>query len=304
MRKELITFRDPKSPISEIFRTLRTNIQFMSSHKKLKTILVTSTLPGEGKSWVTSNLAITFAQTGKKVVIIDGDMRKGRLNKIFGTPSKPGLSNYLCDAEFDENTGYEISSNPESDLENYLVETEIDNLWIMPSGHIPPNPSELLVSETMMFLLEKLKENCDVVLIDGTPSDLVTDSIILSRLVDATVIVTAHKKTKKDSLKKVVASIKNVGGNVAGVIYNKVPMNEKKYTEKYYYNNQQDIEINERNRQKGKRKAVKVVEYKEDEEIDDTMEKEVGENVNVTHADRAQDILNQMNEYLDEQKKK
>lgn len=92
MRKEVITHQDPKSPISEIFKTLRTNIQFMSTKGKLKTILVTSTLPGEGKSWVSSNLAVTFAQAGKRVVLIDADMRKGRQYTIFGVSPRPGLS--------------------------------------------------------------------------------------------------------------------------------------------------------------------------------------------------------------------
>ena len=95
MKNELITQRDPKSPIAEIFRTLRTNIQFMHSHKGLKTLLVTSTMPSEGKTWISSNLAITFAQAGKKVVIIDADMRKGRLHKIFQVNNIPGLSNFL-----------------------------------------------------------------------------------------------------------------------------------------------------------------------------------------------------------------
>ena len=93
MKKELVTQQDPKSPISEIFRTLRTNIQFMNTKGRLKSILITSTLPGEGKSWVASNLAVTFAQAGKKVILIDADMRKGRVYSIFGVSPRPGLSN-------------------------------------------------------------------------------------------------------------------------------------------------------------------------------------------------------------------
>ena len=105
MKRELIVHQDPKSPISEVFRTLRTNIQFMNTKGKLKTILVTSTLPGEGKSWVSSNLAVTFAQAGKKVVLIDADMRKGRQYSIFEVSPRPGLSNYLSgiDESNDEN---------------------------------------------------------------------------------------------------------------------------------------------------------------------------------------------------------
>ena len=117
MKKELITFRNPKSPISETFRTLRTNIQFMNVNKRMKTLLITSTLPGEGKSWVASNLAITFAQAGKQVILIDADMRKGRLYSIFGVEPRPGLSNYL--------SGY--YENQESvNIDKYL---KIENGW-------------------------------------------------------------------------------------------------------------------------------------------------------------------------------
>ena len=102
MKKELIVQRDPKSPISEVFRTLRTNIQFMNAKNNLKTVLITSTMPGEGKSWVSSNLAVTFAQAGKKVILVDADMRKGRQYSIFGETPRPGLSNYLSGVGFEE----------------------------------------------------------------------------------------------------------------------------------------------------------------------------------------------------------
>ena len=199
MKRELIAHRDPKSPVSEVFRTLRTNIQFMNTNNKLKTLLVTSTFPGEGKSWVTANLAVTFAQAGKKVIIVDADMRKGRQYTIFEVSPRPGLSNYLSGV--DANTGEEISE----DLANYIQDTEIPNLYIIPAGNIPPNPSELLISAKMVSLLDRLKELCDLVIIDGTPCELVTDAIILSRIVDSTVVVTAHKQTKKDNLQKIVA---------------------------------------------------------------------------------------------------
>ena len=229
MRRELLTFRDPKSPVSEIFRTLRTNIQFMNTDKKLKTLLVTSTFPGEGKSWVTSNLAVTFAQAGKKVILIDADMRKGRQFSIFGTTPKPGLSNYLSsmDADNIETTSINISS--------CIHKTDVDNLSLVPAGNVPPNPSELLVSSRMKELLKELKEMYDLIIIDGTPCDLVTDSIILSRFVDSTVIVTAQKETKKDSLARIVKNIQNVGGKIAGVVVNKMDISAKKYNQSYYY---------------------------------------------------------------------
>ena len=229
MKRELITHKNPKSPVSEMFRTLRTNIQFMNTSKKMKTLLVTSTFPGEGKSWITSNLAVTFAQTGKNVILVDADMRKGVQYSIFDVVPKPGLSNYLSEVEFNERGESNIS------MVNYIQETEIDNLHIMTAGNVPPNPSELLVSSNMVNLIENLKGMCDIVIIDGTPCSLVTDSVILSRIVDSTLLVTAHKQTKKDNLTNVVKNIENVGGKICGVVYNKVPISAKKYSEAYYY---------------------------------------------------------------------
>ncbi|MCI8273218.1 MAG: CpsD/CapB family tyrosine-protein kinase [Clostridia bacterium] len=227
MKKELIAFKDPKSFVSELFRTLRTNIQFMNSNKQLTTLLVTSTLPGEGKSWVSSNLATTFAQAGKRVVLIDADMRKGRIYNIFGVLPRPGLSNYL--------SGVGENDGERSELVSFLRETEVPNLYVMPAGNIPPNPSELLITSKMVNLLEELKKECDLIIIDGTPSKLVTDAVILSRIVDSTIIVTGHNQTRKDDLEKIARDIKNVGGNIIGIVYNKTPALSKKTNETYYY---------------------------------------------------------------------
>lgn len=231
MRKELITHKDPKSPVSEVFKTLRTNIQFMNSNKQLKSLLVTSTMPGEGKSWTASNLSIAFAQAGNKTVIIDADMRKGRLATLFEVQQRPGLSNYL--------SGVRDNNQTTNDLQNYVKRTEIPNLFIIPAGNMPPNPSELLVTHQMANLIQELKKEFDLIIIDGTPSKLVTDAVILSRIVDSTIIVTAHNQTKKDDLVKVVKDIKNVGGHVAGVVYNKIPISSKKYSQTYYYSSMQ-----------------------------------------------------------------
>lgn len=226
MRKELVTHLDPKSPVSETFRTLRTNIQFMNSNRRLRSLLVTSTMPSEGKSWVASNLAVTFAQAGKRVALIDADMRKGRLYSIFGVEPRPGLSNYL--------SGY-YENQESADIDKYLKKTDVNNLYLLPAGNIPPNPSELLVRRQMRNLLEQLKNQVDLIIIDGTPSKLVTDSVILSRIVDSTIIVSAHNQTRKDDLERVIKDIKNVGGNIAGVVYNKIPVSAKKYNQTYYY---------------------------------------------------------------------
>lgn len=242
MKKEVIAHKDPKSPVSEVFRTLRTNIQFMNTNKKLETLLITSTLPGEGKSWVASNLAVTFAQAGRKVILVDADMRKGRQYTIFGVSPRPGLSNYL--------SGVNIEDNDESseDLSEYIQETEINNLYLMAAGNVPPNPSELLVSPQMTHLIDELKALCDIVIIDGTPSALVTDAVILSRIVDSTVIVTAHKETKKDNLGDIIKNIQNVGGKIAGVVINKIPISAKKYEQTYYYGSTSAGNINSKNR--------------------------------------------------------
>ena len=315
MKKELIAELDPKSPISEVFRTLRTNIQFMNTKGKLKTILITSTFPGEGKSWVASNLAVTFAQAGKKVVLIDADMRKGRQYSIFGVSPIPGLSNYL--------SGIGIDENQELDIVDFVQETEVDNLFIIPAGNIPPNPSELLISPQMVNLLEELKDLCDIVILDGTPNELVTDSLILTRLVDSTVIVTASKETKKENLRRAITNIQNVGGKIAGVVVNKVPVSAKKYEQSYYYGSTEmmktrnDIKKAMKNRlredmkkteiKKQQESATKKQQNKATDNIKEKKNNELKRNIEITNneisMEKTNDILKQINEYIDKEKK-
>lgn len=225
MKKELIVHEDPKSSISEMFRALRTNMQFAGNKEKLQSMLVTSTLPQEGKSFVSANLAVAFAQVGKKVILVDADMRKGRQYTIFEVSPKPGLSNYLVD----------YSEEEKPSLEEYIQRTEVEGLSVIVAGSIPPNPSELLTSDAMMNLIEELKEMYDILIIDGPPTQLVTDSLILTRMVDSTVIVTVSRVTKKSNLHKMVDSIQNVGGKIAGVVLNKIPVSAKQYKQTYYY---------------------------------------------------------------------
>mgnify|MGYP000484374681 CR=1 FL=1 len=297
MRKELVTHLDPKSPVSETFRTLRTNIQFMNSNRRLRSLLVTSTMPGEGKSWVASNLAVTFAQAGKRVALIDADMRKGRLYSIFGVEPRPGLSNYL--------SGY--YENQESvNIDKYLKQTDVNNLYIIPAGNIPPNPSELLTSQKMIDLIKYLEQIFDIVIFDGTPSTIVTDAIILSKFVDSTLIVSAHKETKIDDLNQVKRNITNVGGRIAGVVVNKMPVNKKVNKAGYYYENSivtskrtwgintkqtpkkkiEDAEINA-----VKRKLNEV--EKTNEQSDEKKQEEVDINA----------VLQQLSQYLESDKK-
>lgn len=238
MRNELITFTDPKSPVSEMFRTLRTNLQFMGNSKKVQTILVTSTLPGEGKSWTSANLAVTFAQAGKKVVVVDADLRKGRQFSIFNVIARPGVSNFLSGV-VNEGEVYDVD-----DIKSFIRETDIENLYVIPAGDVPPNPAELLVNNRMNQLLLDLKSQYDIIIFDAPPALLVTDAMILARMVDTCMIVVAHQETKMDNLNKVQKAIKNVGGNIAGVVINKMPISVKKYQDSYYgdyYGNEQDI---------------------------------------------------------------
>ena len=282
LKRELITQGDPKSPVSEVFRTLRTNIQFMSTNKKLKSLLVTSTFPSEGKSWTASNLAVTFAQAGNKVILIDADMRKGRQYTIFGVSPRPGLSNYL--------SGIDEKNPDEIDISKYIQKTEVENLLIMTAGNIPPNPSELLVSEQMIKLVDELKDICDIVIIDGTPCELVTDAIILSRIVDSTVIVTAYKETKKDNLERIIRNIQNVGGHLAGIVVNKMPVSAKKYNENYYYASTNGLNM--------KPNTVEIT-----DKNDNLAEKEkinVEENTKETD-DKTKEILDQINSYLEKE---
>ena len=228
MKKEIITQSDPKSPISEVFRALRTNLQFLNKADQCQTILVTSTVQAEGKSWISANLATTFAQSGSKTLIIDADMRKGRQYKIFQMNAAPGLSNYLSEIN-------DSGRRQKIDALDCIKKTEVENLYLLPSGNIPPNPSELLMSEKTLELIDSVTSNFDVVIFDGAPCLLVTDSTIISRLVDNTVLVTIYKYTKIDDLKEAKKRIKRVGGNIAGVILNRIEISKKKYGNKYYY---------------------------------------------------------------------
>ena len=310
MKKELVTQQDPKSPISEIFRTLRTNIQFMNTKGRLKSILITSTLPGEGKSWVASNLAVTFAQAGKKVILIDADMRKGRVYSIFGVSPRPGLSNYL--------SGIYDNEDASNDLADYIQETDIENLYVISAGNVPPNPSELLITDQMIDLKAKLEEICDIIIFDGTPSQLVTDSLILARIVDSTVIVTASKLTKKEDLKRVINNIKNVGGKIAGVVVNKLEIDSKKYEQSYYYGSTAIAEtkpktrtakraskqmynrasniIEKRDVTELKTKETKITDNKETNELPKALKRNIKiENPEEVSEEKTKQILEQMN---------
>lgn len=302
MNNEVIVHNNPKSPVSEVFRTLRTNLQFMSTSKGLKTLLITSTLQEEGKSWISANLAVTFAQAGKKVILVDVDMRKGRQYKIFDVPSKPGLSNYLSGIDEKE------------DITEYIKETEVENLYVIPAGNVPPNPAELLSSARMSEMLQMLKQECDIVILDGPPALLVTDATVVSRYVDSTLIVSKYKSTKMDDLKKVTKDIQNVGGKIAGIVINKIPVSQKNYENTYYYgSSEKDSGKNKEKDNKVKKKEETKIEVTEEvEKIEEKIAKEEKQeqapkkekSAYSEELKKTDEILEQMNAFWEEKEDK
>lgn len=218
---ELVVESNPKSSISEAIKTIRTNLQFSSIDKKLETVLVTSSMPGEGKSFVSSNLAAAFVQDSKKVLLVDCDMRKGRQHKIFHVENERGLSTLL------------LGPINVANIKNFTQRTEIKDLDILTMGIVPPNPSELLNSINMRSLIDVLKKEYDLIIFDGVPVNGLTDSVIMSKLVDEVVIVSAMKQTPLELLIQTKKTLEAVEANIAGVIVNKVPNKNGGY----YYGN-------------------------------------------------------------------
>ena len=216
---ELLVAKYPKSMVSESIKALRTNLQFTNVDKNIGTILITSSQASEGKSFVSSNLAISFAQAGKRVLLIDCDLRKGRIHKMFGLPNVLGLSNLLTDAL--------------TNIAKYVQKTDFKNLSIITRGTIPPNPSELLGSKKNKSLIEGLAKRYDVIIFDGTPCNGVTDSVIMSTLVDAVLVVTKDSATPKNVLQATKEALEKVDAPIAGVVLNSIDKKVAKYYSYY-----------------------------------------------------------------------
>lgn len=218
---DLIVDKKPKAFASENIRTLRTNLQFSSVDEEVQTILVTSTIPGEGKSFISANLATSFAQAGKKVLVVDCDLRKGRQHKIFKISSKKGLSTLLI--------------HEPKDFKDYVNSTKIDNLYVISRGVFPPNPSELLSSKKNEALIEELKKHFDIIILDGAPCSGLSDSLILSSLVDKVILVSSVNYTPKTELKNTKKALEAVGANIAGLVANNIRIKRDSYGSGYYY---------------------------------------------------------------------
>ncbi|EFM11931.1 capsular exopolysaccharide family [Paenibacillus curdlanolyticus YK9] len=213
----LITISNPKSPISEAYRTLRTNIQFSSVDEPIKVIMIASAQAGEGKTTTVTNLAITYAMEGKRVLLIDADLRKPSLHRMFDLSNRIGLTNLLAGQ-------FHLSEVEQATL--------VDNLTVIPSGPVPPNPSELLGSQKMKQLLAELKNQYDMILIDTPPNLAVPDGMIISANCDGVVLVVQAGKVKRDMVRKAKTNLDHVNARILGVVLNNV---ERKQTEGYYY---------------------------------------------------------------------
>ncbi len=221
---------NPKSIVSESYKTLRTNIRYSSLDKEIRSIVVTSSRAGEGKSMTSCNLALSFAQENKKVLLMDCDLRKPSIHKKFKISNLRGLSDILVGKGEIENLEYKYN----------------DYLSILTSGPIPPNPSEMLGSNQLTLFINKLKEMYDLIILDSAPLQAVTDAQLLSVKADGTIIVVEAEKTKKDDIVSAKELLQKVDANILGLVLNKSKNREKKY---YYY-------YGERGERKKKRKVI------------------------------------------------
>jgi non-specific protein-tyrosine kinase len=215
---KLVAAGSPRAPISEAYRALRTNIQFASVDGVLQSLMVTSAGPGEGKSTTAANLAIVLAQAGRRVVLVDADLRRPVLHRQFGLSNSRGLTTALLDVK--------------TAVADHLQGTEVAGLTVMTSGPIPPNPAELLGSHRMADLLASLKHETDVIVIDSTPVLTVADALVLAPHVDGTVLVVEVGKTRRDALVQAREALQRTEGRLFGIALNKVSIERSGY---YYY---------------------------------------------------------------------
>ena len=221
MKEELVIHNKPKSNISEDIRTIRTNLMFTSSDEESQVILVTSSIPGEGKSFISSNLATAFAQTDETTLLIDCDLRLGRIHKIFGVSNDKGFSNLLA-------------SQSVVNCADFIKKTPIPNLYVIPRGTVPPNPSELLNSTNTKRVINFLRENFSRIIFDGVPINGLPDSLIMASLVDRVVLVTTAGYTQIDELMEAKKALEKIDANIAGVVVNRVNHTKRGKYSNYY----------------------------------------------------------------------
>ncbi len=214
----LITEKQPRVPISEAFRSLRTNLQFASIASPIHTLLVTSPSPEDGKSTIVGNLACVFAQGGRKVVVVDSDLRRPRVHKIFQLQNRLGLTDQFI--------------HPQENLNGAVQPTEVKNLYALTSGSLPPNPSELLGSQRMVEIVQALEAQFDLVIMDSPPSLVVTDANVLANRADGVIVVIRPSITKRAAIKHTIEQLEQVKANIVGVVLNGVDVKKSRYN--YY----------------------------------------------------------------------
>lgn len=215
----LITAAEPKNSVSEQFRTIRTNIEFASVAKgNVKALLVSSPLPSEGKSTITANLAVAYAQQGKKVLLVDTDLRRPTVGVTFGIADNHGLTNYLADVN--------------SEVRSIICHTRLETLDVVTSGPVPPNPAELLASSRMTNLIAELRQQYDLVIFDVPPFLMVTDAQVLMSKMDGVAVVVSGRQTTKGALQRTVDMLKLADAQILGFIFN--DRNRKKNSDRGY----------------------------------------------------------------------
>jgi tyrosine-protein kinase Etk/Wzc len=217
---ELVTLADARSSSAEAYRTLRTNLLFSQAVQKLQTLVVTSAAPSEGKTTVAANLAVTFAQQGMRVALIDCDLRKARLHNLFGVPREPGLTQLLIGAP-----GAAEAARA----------TEVEGLTVVPAGTLPPNPAELLGGKAMRELVERLKQRFDLIILDTPPLLAAADAAVLGELADGTVLVVRAGATDRAAAQQAVQQLRMVGARVLGAVLNDPDEKVASYGGGYYY---------------------------------------------------------------------
>jgi capsular exopolysaccharide synthesis family protein len=216
-KRSIITDVNPKSPISEAYRTLRTNLDFSSIDEQLQVIMLTSAGPGEGKSTTAANLAVAYAQADKKVLLIDADLRKPTMHHIFEKTNRLGLTNVI---------------SGQQKVKDVILQTHIHNLSILTSGPIPPNPSEILASKRMNVLIEEMKLIYDMIIFDTPPALAVTDAQIVATKCDGVILVIDSGKVKREVVLKTKASLLQVQARILGAVLNNM---ERGIEGSYYY---------------------------------------------------------------------
>ena len=214
-----VTMVEPRSLVSEAFRSLRTNIQFASVDEHIHTLLVTSPSPSDGKTLVAANLAITIAHSGRDVILVDADLRRPRVHKLLDLSNHQGVSGFFVQDPIQ--------------LDGSLQGTDTEHLQVVTSGETPPNPSELLGSEKMSDILETLKRQADLVIIDSPPVMAVTDASVLAQRVDGVLLVIIPGETNTAAAKQTVQQLRRANANILGVVLNEVDLQRSRYT--YYY---------------------------------------------------------------------